>query len=349
MSTNNEWVVDPNAPEGQNEHLDVQVIEDDAGAGQPSSPQNQNDPSSPAAEAGADDGEKAVTPASSRDAIAAAYRARRDKQRDDEDGGLTAEQLGLPSDYVDEGDEDPDKQTQKQEQPDAGAAQKAAPSTSEAPKTFEIVVRGNKYAATRDQLIAAAELEPEDSVNVPDHTLVRLAQKMLASQTYLDEAKETARHSKTRQPSVDADTPSAEDDGDHGQDGNKALTPAQIVEAIQFGDPEEGGKALSELIAQGAEQAANRKMAAERVKEVGREMDDTIRSFSENNQDIATNEGATLLMRVYAGQETISILRNAGIVNDDQAKALENNPQLAAISIRQHAQRDTLSRLALKS
>ena len=103
----------------------------------------------------------------------------------------------------------------------------------------------------------------------------------------------------------------------------------KIVEAIQFDDPEEGGKKLSEFMRQQANEVKHQITTDLRRQEIGREMDETIRAFSEQNRDISANDGATRLMRDYAAEETILRLRNAGVVDENQAASLRTNPALA--------------------
>jgi hypothetical protein len=84
----------------------------------------------------------------------------------------------------------------QQEAADAEAADTAreeeeARRTSEAPKTYTLKVRGNDVpVSSRDELMQLAEVDAEDASTFTDAALIKLAQKQMAANAILDEAKQ---------------------------------------------------------------------------------------------------------------------------------------------------------------
>lgn len=156
-----------------------------------------------------------------------------------------------PSGVID-GDEDQDDgNTPAGEEVKTAAEAKPA---GEAPKKFKLKVRGNEFEVTREHLLQAAGLTPEEAEGVPEMSLVRAAQINSAAESYLDGAKETSRNARVRKATQGDDDDNEPEARQPDPQPTQKEAVKKVVEAIQFGDPDEAADLLDGLIADRADE-----------------------------------------------------------------------------------------------
>lgn len=185
---------------------------------------------------------------------------------------------------------------------DAAAAEREAEEAAQAqpdggekpagePKPYTLKVRGREIVApNREALIEMADLTPDEAEGLSDARLMKLAQKELAAQSYLEEARDAAKSARqaARAP---GDTPPAEHAANpdqtrapQGEPTEPALDPyGDLVEKIQYGDPKEAAKALRDAITeygnQAVEQALRTRETQDRLATVNSEIERDVRAF----------------------------------------------------------------------
>jgi hypothetical protein len=141
-----------------------------------------------------------------------------------------------------------------------------------------LVVRGKTLIKTIEEVAALSEFSP-DEVRADPARALKVAQKMMAADSYLDEARQRIARSDTpSQPGKDgaadrparaAQHPERNDAGDDDRD-QPGTTPrnttgkvdfTKLVEAIQVEDPKEAGQKVKEIFETAADEAAEKKIA----------------------------------------------------------------------------------------
>ena len=190
----------------------------------------------------------------------------------------------------------------------------------DAAKPYELKVNRSAFQASRSELLAACEMDEGDADGIPDHTLVKIAQKNIAAQMRLDEAKSLSRNGDT--------TPYAQPQ----QDYQPAPVPAQpadddadLIQKIQLGDTTEAQQAFNEMFARRQRADREQQTRASMQNEVGQ----AVETFGRVNPDIANDAIAADLLRTLSVREAVSELQQkVGLSEQDCAKLL-NNPEMA--------------------
>jgi hypothetical protein len=131
-------------------------------------------------------------------------------------------------------------------------------SSDEPAKTYTLKVYGNDISVKSfDELAEHAGLDPEDAAELPEATLIRAAQISLAAQAKLDEARQgrTAARPQADQPANQAANDNLDNDAPQPQPADQRNRVREVVEKIQFGDPDEGATALQQLVQDGVQEA----------------------------------------------------------------------------------------------
>jgi hypothetical protein len=225
----------------------------------------------------------------------------------------------------------------QQEAADAEAADTAreeeeARRTSEAPKTYTLKVRGNDVpVSSRDELMQLAEVDAEDASTFTDAALIKLAQKQMAANAILDEAKQAKKSARIADRADEGDTspdPSAQDDDETppARQPNQQDEHRKVIEAIQFGDPEEAGVALRDYLHRGVNEALTRNQIDNRVSAVETMIESATRTFEEANADLVADEDfADLLYNKHLVAEFKKDLRAAGLPQERIDATLGNH------------------------
>lgn len=172
--------------------------------------------------------------------IAAQQRAKRDAKASDMpfDDRMTPP---FVNQQADDDDDDPDDSRQNNANTQQGAVQRAAPSDSGAGQKFNLTVNRNNFEVSRADALRYAEIEPSEADLYTDVQIVRLAQKHLAANQFLEESK-TARNS-ARAARADGSQPGDDDDAAfepqtrQAQPQNNPSRGEEVIEALQFEDP----------------------------------------------------------------------------------------------------------------
>lgn len=264
-----------------------------------------------------------------RAALAARARARRDEQ--DEAHSLVGEADPLPED---DGHRDAPRraprsprQSPPQEEPEGGQDRR-----------FSLKVFKNEFSVSKDELLRYAELTPEEADGLPEPSLVRLAQKNLAAQHVLEEAKAHERNTRFA-----AQSGGAQNQGDQRQqwqqpsgDQEHAPRGSEIsddeLDMIQLGDKEEAKATLDKVIARRAEQSVNqiigKTMLEQRQAEVNREIMSDLEAFSRQRPEFLSDPIINAAHRDMLAREAIEDLRGIG-VPEQNLQAASVNPALA--------------------
>lgn len=129
------------------------------------------------------------------------------------------------------------------------------------PRSFTLKVRGNDIpVVSRGELIKLAEVEDDEADDMSDAQLIKLAQKQVAASQVLDEAKAAKKIARAAAPD-EGDTqpashqqhnePDLDDDEPAPAQPNPDDRRRQLIEKIQFGDPEEATQAFTEAVSEG--------------------------------------------------------------------------------------------------
>lgn len=168
-------------------------------------------------------------------------------------------------------------------------------------------------------------------VELSDEEVLALAQKAAAADDYLGEARQTLDNAKSLQKEIEATRtapPGKHPTGsDAAQPPEPAKTPdasehpvspfAKLVEAIQFGDPNDAGKSLEELI--NTEVDKRTKPAAKEVLEQQRMADEAARSkkylddFRSENKEIASDPFANAVIERMLIQKQLEDIKELGV------------------------------------
>lgn len=289
-----------------------------------------------AAQGGEDPPEKpSPNPNAKRDEIIARFNSNRD--------GEALVPLEQPDEYsppfarqnapkLDEGDDAGDNGREPTRE-ERGTAEPARPPTEApaAPETFELTVRGNRMRMTRDQMVAAAQLDPEEAKELPVSVILRSAQILEAAKMRLTEAKDARPPAPTR-----AETPhrgSTVDDEDEDQDDrerrDQPVNPYRdAAEKVQFGDPEEA----AEAIRRAALAAADERSQMDRSQRINEATQQAVSAFAADNPDL--DEDLHTLVFNQATKEIKADLVRLGYDRDAVEKVI-TSPQDAAAAYRE--------------
>jgi hypothetical protein len=193
------------------------------------------------------------------------------------------------------------------------------------PKTYTLKVYAKDLTVSREDLLAACEMDESDAAGIPDEALVRMGQKNVAFQMKLDSLKKRA-------------APPAFDDGDFEpqpteEQRRAAPTPRQaepedkeLIRQIQLGDEDEAADAFDKLF-QRRQQAAR---TADSAASLRQELNTTIEDFGKRNPDIASDDVAADLLRTLSTREAVKELASKVSLPEHEIKQLLNDPNLAA-------------------
>jgi hypothetical protein len=179
-----------------------------------------------------------------------------------------------------------------------------------APKTYELKVNRNTYTYTREQLLEAAGVAPDEAQGIPDGALVRAAQLNEAARLRLLEAKNSDGADR-RDPAPypgQGNGQNAEDHDGQSQQHPPVLSDDELVEKIQFGTPEEAKAALREQ----TRRIMHEEREAEAARGIGQTVDDALSDFQARNPDLIQDERAMALVTTDAIIELKAAMIKAG-------------------------------------
>lgn len=195
---------------------------------------------------------------------------------------------------------------------------------------YSLRVFQNTFTVSRDELLRYADVTPEDAAEMTDRALVTLAQKQLAADALLDQAKQERKASRTAARDDEADPPRGEQrQADHGSpqpgQGLHGKTNRELMELVQIGDPDEALEAQNLLNRrQFAAQEQGRALA-----EVDRSITTAIETFANDPQN-ADITGDDIRAAAHRGQLSIEIANDLRpLLTDDQYRRIAVDPNLA--------------------
>lgn len=199
--------------------------------------------------------------------------------------------------------------------------------TNEA-RRYNVKVRGNEFALTRAELIEQADLDTSDPdlAGMSDIQLVKIAQKSIAANEYVAEARDLVKRSRTtsRDSSSTPPVAQAERDDDFDASTTSQVDPFEdAIEKITFGDRDEAKSALQKAIQHSLSESDTQR-AREAI--TIRDKQD-IADFGAANADVVEDEDAQGLLRSIATREALKDLRSLGITDAEiRAEGLLDNP-----------------------
>jgi hypothetical protein len=179
------------------------------------------------------------------------------------------------------------------------AEEEAARKAAEAPKTYKLKVMGNEIdVASRAELLKAADVDEDEATEYTERALIRLAQKNLAAQSLLDEAKAVKKSARTSARADEENTtPDPADTTDADETDQKPSRPNQgrlshkdVIEAIQYGDPEEAAEIFDKALKRGVNEVLSEHRMGERVTTVESMIARATREFEAANPDLVGDE-----------------------------------------------------------
>lgn len=209
--------------------------------------------------------------------------------------------------------------------------------SSEPAKTYTLKVYGNDITVkSREELAKHAGLDPEDAAELPEATLIRAAQISLAAQAKLDEARQgrTAARPQADQPANQAAHDNLDDNTTQTPPADQRARVREVVEKIQFGDPDEGATALEQLVREAAQDVLQltEQQKAERAAET--EIVSAMDTFRTANADII-NDGDMqgLFFGRYVVNEVKEALVKTGKVDREAVDKLVVDPRSAMVAV----------------
>ena len=177
------------------------------------------------------------------------------------------------------------------------AEEAAAAETAPPDRAYTLKVRGNDIpVASRDELVKLAEVEDDEATDFTDAQLIKLAQKQVAASQVLDEAKLAKKTARAAAPSDDdtlsADEqqhPDLDDEPNHDDAPHQNDRRRQLIEKIQFGDPEEATQAFAEAVTEGVKEVVQEQEYSRRFTNVTRIITKAGNDFEAANQDLVTD------------------------------------------------------------
>ncbi len=283
-----------------------------------------------------------------RDAIAARSRAARAARNPD---GFTApaDRFNIPAGIPVEGDADDEaarrleeeeaarraeasEHGQQQRQPAPRQEERRTPPTVRTPDgNYTLRVNNQNFTVSRDELLRYAEVEPSEAEGFSDLSLVRLAQKHIYASSEVERAKVEAKSIRQAQRMQPGHMP-GEDEPQEGQSsqqqpqGLHSLSDKQLMEKVQFGEPEDALEAQQVLTAR----QFQRMSASDREARIDAEINSAINDFGASNADISQDE---FLQGVHQTALTSlaveEIAAKAPGITSSMVTQLKANPNLA--------------------
>lgn len=266
-----------------------------------------------------------TAPANPRDAIAARFRARREQ----EDASFKADiGNGTDEQFV-------PAIAQPRQEPEPAANRQPAPANPDAPRpaaaapapasnTYRLKVRGQDLTVNnRADLIRLAEFDdPSEAEGLPDTQLIKLAQKNLATNSYLEESRNQAKEARFAARAPGADTPAP-------QEQQPAPQPQQdpwevAAHELQYGEPETAAQALRN--AHAAERG--REDAVRHRQSLSQDVTTALGEYSAQNSDLIAHEAGSRLLLSLATEEILKDLEGLGVPRD-RLDPLLTNPTMA--------------------
>jgi hypothetical protein len=182
------------------------------------------------------------------------------------------------------------------------------------PAKRKVVIRGKEMELTEEELIAAA-------------------QKSLAADDYLDEAKKKLNEinelHRTAKTQVERSAPEPAKHSGQAQNGTQAegeVPPAegaehssdpfeQLGEKIQFGDPKEVGQLIAKAIDTAADQKAKENLQSERIRNERVRTQKILKEFQDQHPDLAKDRYASAVLRENLIEMQKKDLESLGIDN----------------------------------
>src|SRR5215203_6011256 len=300
MSTEQTTAIDPAAAAAEN--AEVRANNDaftdntnpDAGIVEQTTPETKTE--APAKE----EAPKYVDP---RARIAAGIKARREAAAANQDGESSEPESLLQTDHM--GNVIPPFAQPKAEEPALEPAKVEAP----APKTYDLKVNGKDIQLKSfDELAQAAGLQPDEARDLPEAALIKAARITLAAEARLAAAKEQAR---TAEPPTA--TPADQSAKETGQ-GDAPVAPKakgttkDVIEKIQFSDPDEAAVELDAFIDERVSQALTSREQNQTIAVIQKDIATSVRSFEAANQDIMADPD---LSNVLYGRYVVDSIKDA--------------------------------------
>lgn len=195
---------------------------------------------------------------------------------------------------------------------------------------FTLKVFKNEFAVSREELLRYADVSAEEAADFDDARLVKLAQKNLAADQLLEEAKQarTASRPAARDDALDQGRDQQRTDAEPRSDqagGLNQKTDRELMELAQLGDTDEALDA-SRLLTQ---RTMARASAEQQMASLDRLVDQAIEGFAADpkNADIVGDEVASGAHRAMLQAEIANELRP--LLTDDQFRRIATDPDLA--------------------
>jgi len=260
--------------------------------------------------------------------IAAGIKARREAAAANQDGQSSEPEALLQTDHM--GNVIPPFAQPKAEEPAPEPAKVEAP----AQKTYDLKVNGKDIQLKSfDELAQAAGLKPDEARDLPEAALIKAARITLAAEARLAAAKEQAR-------TADAPTATPADKSakETGQ-GDAPVAPKakgttkDVIEKIQFSDPDEAAVELDAFIDERVSQALTSREQNQTIAVIQKDIATSVRSFEAANQDIM---GDPDLSNVLYGRYVVDSIKDAlvatGEITREAADKAVTNTQQALLA-----------------
>jgi hypothetical protein len=212
-------------------------------------------------------------------------------------------------------DDPPDPGRTKQTNPNEGPAERTGPSDSEG--RIPLKVRGQTFEVTRDELVRYAELDPdEDTTQFSDAQLVRLAQKHIAANQSLEQAKELRRKTQEWSNNVSAGPPTqGQQDHDQGQprpadpdsqpqetdDERIRRLHKEYVEEVRYGESEEEALAKHDAWQDAVRQKEQRTLQEQQAQQQAQQqLASTFEQIAAANADLFADDIASDVFQTVA-------------------------------------------------
>lgn len=222
--------------------------------------------------------------------------------------------------------DDQSEQPQKRQTAPKAPAQQPAEGED---KRFELKVNGSTFRVSRDELIQYAEFDnPAEAEGIPEIQLQRLAQKQLAANDRLEQAKQAVKSSRqtgARESGTPADDDLSDTDGTERK--TRARTPAEqtveLIRQIQFGEPEDAAALVEDLL----DGRLNQHTSQLSQEQIVQSTQNAIAAYGQANADLAADEIYVDVLKNQLVRGIVKELRPH--LSDDQATYLLNNPETA--------------------
>jgi hypothetical protein len=165
------------------------------------------------------------------------------------------------------------------------------------PRSFVLKVRGNDIPViSRGELVKLAEIEPEEADDFTDAQLIKLAQKQVAASQVLDEAKAAKKTARAAAHDPGDTQPASQEQQETDLDDETQPEPPhqedrrrQLIEKIQFGDPEEATQAFTEAVSDGVREVVAEREFSQRHTNVVAIIKKAGDDFEAANADLVTD------------------------------------------------------------